>query len=156
MQHTLPPPHLGDGYNAVFLMLSLKPNGSFGTLTLSRQRLPKVTGLVAAHPGLSPSSSKEIPLWTRTSTSTSPLAALCRERSKISWVDLTSHSFPLLSSAQPPAIFKPKATGKQRFAALYSDRNRHCSYFYPPGYTMRVQVTTSSNKYIPKRVKKPL
>lgn len=137
-------------------MPSLKPNGSFGTLTLSRQRLPKVTGLVAAHTGSSPSSSKKIPLWTHTSISTSPLAALCRERSKISRVDLTSHSFPLLSNAQPPAIFKPKATGKQSFGVLYSDRNRHCSYFYPADYTMRVQVTTGSNKYIPKRVKKPL
>lgn len=75
------------------------------------------------------------PVWNHTAT---PTAALCRERSKISWVDFMSHSFPLLSRARLAAIFKSKATGKQRFGALCSDRNRHCSYFYPADYTQCV------------------
>lgn len=117
-------------------MLSLKPAGSFGTLTLSRQMLPRVTGLVTAHTGSIPFFLPCPPEWDHTPTPTS--AALCREGSKISWVDLMSHSFPLLSSARLPAKFKSKATGKQRFGALGSDRNRHCSYFYPADYTQCV------------------
>lgn len=114
-------------------MLSLNPAGSFGDTHF----------IQAAKGGRFSDSTHWVnpfflslpPVWNHTPT---PTAVLCREWSKISWVDFMSHSFPLLSRARLAAIFKSKATGKQRFGALCSDRNRHCSYFYPADYTQCV------------------
>lgn len=54
-------------------MFSLNPAASFGTLTLPRQMLPRVTGLVTAHIGSVPFFLPLAPVWDHTPTPTSPL-----------------------------------------------------------------------------------
>lgn len=53
-------------------MLPLNPAGSFGTLILPRQRLPKVTGLVTAHTGSIPFFLPLPPAWSPTPAPMSP------------------------------------------------------------------------------------
>lgn len=53
-------------------MLPLNPAGSFGTLILPKQRLPKVTGLVTAHTGSIPFFLPLPPVWSPTPAPTSP------------------------------------------------------------------------------------